>query len=52
MPNQEEQTGSSLVAREGKKEEKEGKVQAHQRRITFITGKVIERMTASIGKSD
>jgi len=37
-------------SREGK-EEKEEKVQAHQRRITFVRGKVIGRMTASIGKS-
>jgi len=41
MPNQEEQTGSALVSGEGK-EEKEEKVQAHQRRVTFITGRSLE----------
>jgi len=38
-------------SQEGKEEEKEEKVQAHQRRVTFVTGKVIGRMNASIGKS-
>jgi len=38
-------------SQKGKKEEKEEKVQAHQRRVTFVTGKVIERMTISIGNS-
>ena len=33
------------------KEEKEEKVQAHQRRVTFVIGKVIVRMTASNDKS-
>ena len=37
-------------SREGK-EEKEEKVQAHQRRVTFVIRKVIGRMTASIDKS-
>ena len=37
--------------REGKEEEKERKVQARQRRVTFVTEKVIGRMTASIDKS-
>jgi len=45
--NQEERTGRVWWSREGRKE----KVQAHQKSITFVTGKVIERMTASIGKS-
>jgi len=35
----------------GKEEEKERKVRAHQRLVTFVTGKVIGRMTASINKS-
>ena len=48
---QEEQTRSGLVAREGKEEEKEEKVHAHQKRVTFVTGKVIERMTARFSKS-
>ena len=30
---------------EGKEEEKKGKVRAHQRHVTFVTEKVIERMT-------
>jgi len=34
------------------KEEKERKVWAHKRRITFVTEKVIRRMIASIDKSD
>ena len=34
-----------------KENEKEEKVQAHQRRVTFVTGKVIGRMTISIGNS-
>jgi len=38
-------------SREGKEEEKKKKIQAHQRRVTFITGNVIRKMTASIGKS-
>ena len=38
-------------SREEKEEEKKEKVQPHQRRVTFVTGKVIERMTVSIGKS-
>ena len=37
--------------RKEKEEEKKEKVQAHQRRVTFVTRKVIERMNASIGKS-
>jgi len=36
-------------SREGK-EEREGKVWARQKCVTIVTGKVIERMTASIGK--
>jgi len=39
-------------SQEGKEEEKERKVRAHQRRVTFVTGKIIGRMIASIGKSD
>ena len=50
-PNQEEQIGRVWWSREGKEEEKKEKVQANQRRVTFITGKVIGRMTASIDKS-
>ena len=46
-PNQEEQTGSSLVV----KGRKGRKVQAHQRHVTFVTGKIVGRMTASISKS-
>jgi len=38
-------------SQEGKEEEKEEKVQAHQRCVTFVTGKVIGRITVSIGKS-
>jgi len=38
-------------SREGKEEEKKRKVQARQRRVTFVTGKVIVRMTVSIDKS-
>jgi len=34
------------------REKKEGKLWAHQRHVTFVTGKIIERMTASISKSD
>jgi len=50
--NQEEHVGSSLVIT-GKKERGEGKkVQAYQRCVTFVTGNVIRRMTASISKSD
>ena len=50
-PNQEEQTGSSLVVTRKKEEEKEENVQAHQKRVTFVTGKIIGRMTVSIDKS-
>jgi len=52
-PNQEEQKGSGLlvIGRKGKGEGKK-KVRTHQRRVTFVIGKVIERMTASISKSD
>jgi len=38
-------------SQEGKKEKKERKVWARRKRVTFITGKIIERMTESIGKS-
>ena len=38
-------------SRKGKEEEKERKVQARQMRVTFVTEKIIERMTASIDKS-
>ena len=48
--NQEEQTGSSLVAR--KEKEKERKVRTRQKYVTFVTEKVIERMTTSIDKSN
>jgi len=34
-------------SREEKKEKKKRKVWTHRRRVTFVTGKVIERMTAS-----
>jgi len=37
-------------SQEGKEEEKEEKIQAHQRRVTFITWKVIGRITASISE--
>jgi len=47
--NQEEQTGSGLVVTERK--EKERKVRARQRHDTFVTGKVIGRMTVSISNS-
>ena len=51
-PNQVEQTGSDFVVtgRKGRGEGRKGP--NHQRRITFVTGKVIGRMIASIGKSD
>ena len=35
-----------------RKRRKEEKVQAHQRHVTFVTGKVIGRITTSISKSD
>ena len=38
-------------SREGKEKEKERKVRAHQKRVTFVTEEVIERMIANIGKS-
>ena len=38
-------------SREGKKEEKEEQIHVHQRRVTFVIGKVIRRMTTSISKS-
>jgi len=36
---------------EEKEDEKERKVRTHQRHVTFVTGKVIGRMTVSICKS-
>jgi len=36
---------------EGKKEEKERKGRAHQRRVTFVIRKAIDRITTSIDKS-
>jgi len=50
-PNQEDRQDRVWWLREGKKEEKERKVRAHQRHVTFVTGKFIRRMTANIGKS-
>jgi len=38
-------------SREGNEEEKERKVRTGQRHVTFVTGKVIGRITASINKS-
>ena len=38
-------------SREEKEGEKEEKVRALQKRVTFVTGKDIAGMTASIGKS-
>jgi len=38
-------------SQEGKKEEKERKIRAHQRHVTFVIKKVIRRMTASTDKS-
>jgi len=52
MPNQVEQEGSGLVLREGKEKEKKRKVQARQRRVTFVNRKVTGRKTISIDKSD
>ena len=49
--NQEEQKGSGLVVTGRKEEKKKEKVQAHQRRVTFVKEKVIRRMTASISKN-
>ena len=49
--NQKEQTRWVWWSREGKEKENEEKIQAHQRHVTFVTGKVIRRMTASIRKS-
>jgi len=51
ISNQEEQTGSDLVVTE-RKGRKRKKIWARQRRVTFVTGKVIGRMIASISKSD
>ena len=50
-PIQEEQEGSSLVVTGRKGRGKERKVWARRRHVTFVTGKVIGRMTANIGKS-
>ena len=49
-PNQEKQEGSGLVVTG--REEKERKAWAHRRRVIFVTGKVIGRITAIIDKSD
>jgi len=38
-------------SQEGKEEEKERNVRARQKHVTFVIGKVIGRMTASIDKS-
>ena len=50
-PNQKEQIGSNLVITERNEREEERKVCARQRRVTFIIGKFIRRIIASIGKS-
>ena len=50
-PNQEEQTGSGLVVTGRKKKEKEERSKLIKGVNTFVTGKVIGRMTASISKS-
>ena len=51
MPNQGSRQHRVWWSREGKEEEKERKVRTRQRRVTFITGKIIRRMTANIRKS-
>ena len=51
ISNQEEQTELRLVVTKGKEEKKKRKVRAHKRCVTFVTGKVIGRMTANIDKS-
>jgi len=49
-PNQDEQNDQIWWLRDEKEEKKERKLQACQRRVTFVTRKVIERTNASIGK--
>ena len=50
-PNQEVQKGSGLVITGRKGREEEKKVWGHQRRVTFVIGKIIARITANIRKS-
>ena len=51
MPNQMSMEDRVWWLRERKEGEKERKVQARQRHVTFVIGKAIGRMTASIDKS-